>query len=174
MAQYINKDTYVGDTGKRLKDIASLGTTSSPGINKVINDLTHSSFSNGESLSAYQGYLLNLLSVDSVNLDHDNGYIKFKNGFMLAWKRQNFTNVPLTTAWGALYDNGNLINLGNWKVAFKETPITTVDIQSSSGVFTEGHQNVSTTSAGGIWLVRGTASNGVSGTITAIGVGRWK
>ena len=35
-----------------------VGTTSNYGHNKVINDVTHSSFSNGESLSAYQGYVL--------------------------------------------------------------------------------------------------------------------
>lgn len=36
-----------------------LGTTSNYGHCKVINDLTHSSFANGEALSAYQGKLLN-------------------------------------------------------------------------------------------------------------------
>ncbi len=36
-----------------------LGTTGNYGHCKVINDLTHSSFANGEALSAYQGKLLN-------------------------------------------------------------------------------------------------------------------
>lgn len=35
-----------------------VGTTSNYGHNKVINDLNHNSFGNGESLSAYQGYVL--------------------------------------------------------------------------------------------------------------------
>lgn len=36
-----------------------LGTTANYGHCKVINDLTHSSFANGEALSAYQGKVLN-------------------------------------------------------------------------------------------------------------------
>lgn len=52
-----------------------IGTTSNYGHNKVINDLTHSSFNNGESLSAYQGYLLDqdIATLDNTvqNLEYD-------------------------------------------------------------------------------------------------------
>lgn len=41
-----------------------VGTTANYGHNKVINDLTHNSFTNGESLSAYQGYVLNQTKQD--------------------------------------------------------------------------------------------------------------
>lgn len=45
-----------------------VGTTANYGHNKVINDLTHSSFANGESLAAYQGYLLDINKQDDLGI----------------------------------------------------------------------------------------------------------
>lgn len=72
MALYIDKNVYVGDTGVKLGEIANkapkshassantygVGTTANYGHNKVINDLTHTAFANGEALAAYQGKIL--------------------------------------------------------------------------------------------------------------------
>ena len=41
MAQYINKDIYVGDTGKQLKDIKTNSDNISSNLSKINNDTTN-------------------------------------------------------------------------------------------------------------------------------------
>lgn len=41
MAQYINKDTYVGDTGKQLKDIKSNANNIANNLSKINNNTTN-------------------------------------------------------------------------------------------------------------------------------------
>lgn len=103
----------------------------------------------------------------------DNFYIKYSNGILICCKRVSFSNVAITSTWGNMYDCGTSISLGDWPCAFAYTPVTSVEIQSQSGLFTQGHQSVSTTSAGTIWLTRATTSSGVSGYLTVIGIGKW-
>ena len=103
----------------------------------------------------------------------DNFYIKYSNGILICCKRISFSNVAITSTWGNMYDCGTSISLGDWPCAFAYTPVTSVEIQSQSGLFTQGHQSVSTTSAGTIWLTRATTSSGVSGYLTVIGIGKW-
>jgi hypothetical protein len=103
----------------------------------------------------------------------DNFYVKYSNGILICCKRVSFSNVPISTAWGSLYDCGTAIDLGDWPCAFAYTPVTSVEIQSTNGVFTQGHQRVSTTSAGSVWLTRAQSSPGVSGYLTVIGIGKW-
>lgn len=103
----------------------------------------------------------------------DNFYIKYSNGILICCKRVSFSDVAIATTWGSIYDSGNAISLGDWPCAFAYTPATSVEIQSTNGLFTQGHQGVSTTSAGSVWLTRGQSSPGVSGYITVIGIGKW-
>ena len=149
-----------------------VGTTNNYGHCKSINDLTHTSYSNGECLSAYQGYLLKLLGINSADLTKAKGYVKFENGFIIQWVNKDFT-TPVNSSWGSLYESG-YINIGQWAVTFKEAPTTTLDIQSSNGVFPQGHQGVTVTECGTVWLTRATASNSLTGTICCIGFGKWK
>lgn len=108
------------------------------------------------------------------NRGGDNFYIKYSNGILICCKRVSFSNIEIAAVWGSIYDSGKAISLGDWPYAFAYTPVTSVEVQSSNGIFTQGHQGVSTTSAGSIWLTRGSASPSVSGYLTVIGIGKWK
>ena len=104
----------------------------------------------------------------------DNFYIKYSNGILICVKRVSFSNLPISSAWGNLYEYSGSINLGNWPYAFAYAPATSITVQSQSGLLIEGHQNVSTSSAGTVWISRPTTSTGVSGYISVIGIGKWK
>ena len=104
----------------------------------------------------------------------NNFYIKYSNGILICVKRVSFSNLAISTAWGGLYEYNGSVSLGNWPYAFAYTPATSVTIQSQSGLLLEGHQNVSTSSAGTVWISRPTTSTGVSGYISVIAIGKWK
>lgn len=104
----------------------------------------------------------------------NNFYIKYSNGILICVKRVYFSNLSVSTTWGSLYEHGESINLGNWPYAFAYAPATSITAQSQSGLLVEGHQNVSTSSAGTVWISRPTTSTGVSGYISVIAIGKWK
>lgn len=104
----------------------------------------------------------------------NNFYIKYSNGILICVKRVSFSNLAISTAWGGLYEYNGSVSLGNWPYAFAYTPATSVTIQSQSGLLLEGHQNLSSSSAGTIWMSRPTTSTGVSGYISVIAIGKWK
>ena len=104
----------------------------------------------------------------------DNFYIKYSNGILICVKRVSFSNLPISSAWGNLYEYSGSINLGNWPYAFAYTPATSITVQSQSGLIVEGHQSVSTSSAGTVWISRPTTSTGVSGCVSVIAIGKWK
>ena len=104
----------------------------------------------------------------------DNFYIRYSNGILICVKRVSFSNLSVSTTWGSLYEHGESISLGNWPYAFAYTPATSVTIQSQSGLLLEGHQNLSSSSAGTVWISRPTTSSGVSGYISVIAIGKWK
>lgn len=104
----------------------------------------------------------------------NNFYIRYSNGILICVKRVYFSNLSVSTTWGSLYEHGESINLGNWPYAFAYAPATSVTIQSQSGLLIEGHQNVSTSSAGTVWISRPTTSTGVSGHISVIAIGKWE
>lgn len=104
----------------------------------------------------------------------NNFYIKYSNGILICVKRVSFSNLAISTAWGGLYEYNGSVSLGNWPYAFAYTPATSVTIQSQSGLLLEGHQNLSSSSAGTVWMSRPTTSTGVSGHISVIAIGKWK
>ena len=103
----------------------------------------------------------------------DNFYIKYSNGILICVKRVSFSNLPISTAWGGLYEYNGSVSLGNWPYTFAFTPATSVTIQSQSGLLLEGHQGVSSSSAGTVWMSRPTTSSSVSGYISVIAIGKW-
>lgn len=100
-------------------------------------------------------------------------YIKYSNGILICVKRVSFSNLSISTAWGGLYEYNGSVSLGNWPCTFAFTPATSVTIQSQSGLLLEGHQGVSSSSAGTVWMARPTANSGVSGYISVIAIGKW-
>ena len=107
-------------------------------------------------------------------MNEDNFYIKYSNGILICVKRVSFSNLPISSTWGNLYEYNGSVSLGNWPYTFAFTPATSVTIQSQSGLLLEGHQNFSSSSAGTVWMSRPTTSTGVSGYISVIGIGKWK
>lgn len=114
--QYLNEvlteeiDTLLN--GKAPNNHASSGTTygvgteSKYGHNKVINNLTKSSFVNGESLSAYQGKVLKGLIDGKANTSHTHTKSQITD-FPNALKNPNALTIKFNGTTNKTYDGGS-------------------------------------------------------------------
>lgn len=106
------------------------------------------------------------------NLDY---CIKYADGTMIAVKKKNFSNVQFGQ-WGSVYEHTFSSNwLGNWAVAFVNTPVVTASVAADGGAWiasdTGGVQ--SKTRPGQIEICRPNQLT-MSGYINVIAIGRWK
>lgn len=107
-------------------------------------------------------------------------YIKYADGTMICWQREQFDNVQITNAQGNLYQSG-AITPKNYPVAFVgEWPAVSRDIESSTwAVFGFGQHNTSGTSLtnpGSFTVFRGssTGTGNVTLVVRTIAIGKWK
>lgn len=98
-------------------------------------------------------------------------YIKYYDGTMICTKKVSFNNT-FTTAWGSMYTTG-LINLGNWSAEFSSVPVVNASIMSSYSAFIQAIDSTSKTQVGTTYLARPVNTN-AQGTISIIGIGKWK
>lgn len=112
--------------------------------------------------------ILNGTIVES-NLDHTNGYVRFDNGFQIAWK--SVTDVIGGTAWSGTSVYYSDTSMGDWAKPFN-TIFTVVSSVFASQYWSTCF-NYSNTSAGTFRAYR--PNNGAqSNKITVIGIGTWK
>ena len=102
--------------------------------------------------------------------------IKFGSGLMIAVIKKGFTNISFGQ-WGSVYEHTFSSNwLGNWAVTFKNTPAVTATVSANGGAWiasdTYGIQT--TTRPGQIEICRPNQLSGLNGSITVVGIGRWK
>lgn len=117
MAQYINKDTYIGDTGKQLKDILTNADNISNLQNNKQDKLTTNrvAISTSNSVKVYR-----YGNVVSVDID---GYIQESNGIIatglpIPVYLVYLTGLNYSDGWIAIDSSGNLRvtnhTAGNW------------------------------------------------------------
>lgn len=98
-------------------------------------------------------------------------YIKYYDGTMICTKKVSFNNT-FTTAWGSMYTT-DLINLGNWSAEFSSVPVVNASIMSGYSAFIQAIDSTSKTQVGTTYLARPVNTN-AQGTISIIGIGKWK
>lgn len=112
---------------------------------------------------------------DTSGTNSNGSWVRFADGTQICWKDVTLGEVDCSTAWGSVYESGYL-NMGNWPIAFSNTPRVFVQrVSSTSSVcMLEATRNVSSTSAGQtIWWRPNSAT--CTGVIVCImGIGRWK
>lgn len=112
-----------------------------------------------------------LAKIDNSDIDSyqlgTNGYIRFTNGFQIAWVSQVVTAGG--TAWGNIYYSDH--NLGNWPKPFSVCYTTAPHCNSST--FWASHSGANGSSAGSIRCFRPNANTG-SIWVGATGFGKWK
>lgn len=107
--------------------------------------------------------------------DNYGGYISFPNAkIQICWKKVTFSGA-ISTAWGNIFETSAAISLGNWSSTFSSTPVVTYSASCTSqdaDVWVSSYQSPSTTSAGTVYLERGTAlSESKTYQIRAIAIG---
>lgn len=112
---------------------------------------------------------------DTSGSNSNGSWVRFADGTQICWRDSSLGDVACTTAWGSVYESG-WYDMGNWPVAFNNTPRVFVQrVSSTSGVcMLEATRNVSSTSAGQTiwWRPNSQTCTGVIVCIMAIG--RWK
>ena len=108
----------------------------------------------------------NATEIDSYSFGND-GYIRFKNGFQIAWRYISVTAGG--TAWGNVYYSDH--SVGNWSVSFKE--IYFAKATTNSTTFWCSEAGYSATSGGTVRCFRPNNATGGIG-IRIIGIGKWK
>lgn len=101
------------------------------------------------------------------------GYCKMPDGTLIQWGRINLSNVPISNAWGALYESGSQPSGVTFPIPFVEYPACSATANMSPAAWIEG-MSASYTSLGNFFLVRPTSVASSSGHVDWIAVGRWK
>lgn len=102
-------------------------------------------------------------------------WIKFADGTMICSKKVSGT-INISTGWGNGYTSGD-ISLGSWAETFTSTPEIQITGQRGTGgmnFWLGAEQDVSTTSAGKIVLLRFTSASNVNYILHITAIGRWK
>lgn len=145
MAQYINKDAYVGDTCKQLKDILTNSTN--------ISNLTN-------------------VSIKEIGGSGNDRYIQFNNGIMICYGRKSCT-ADVTYAWGNVYESPRF-NVGNFAKSFIDTPYS-CNVTCGAGLTVWIEAIVPTKdSLGPTWVMRPVSTPNCTFDINYVAIGRWK
>lgn len=102
-------------------------------------------------------------------------WLKFNDGTMICSKKVSGT-INISTGWGNGYTSGD-ISLGSWAETFTSTPEIQITGQRGTGgmnFWLGAEQDVSTTSAGKIVLLRFTSASNVNYILHITAIGRWK
>ena len=132
--------------------LSGLSTTSKGDLVGAINEVVSS--------------IGNVTDIDSYSFAN-NGYIRFKNGFQIAWLYLNVTAGG--TAWGNVYYSDHA--MGNWTKAF--TSIYFAKATTNSTTFWCTEASYSNTSGGTVRCFRPNNSTGSIG-VRIVGIGKWK
>lgn len=109
----------------------------------------------------------NVSAIDSSNLNATNGYIRYTNGFQIAWKSASVTAGG--NSWGNLYYSDH--SMGNWAASFKTIYNAVPSISATQYWCSAG--SYSATSAGTVRAMRPTSGTS-SVNVRIIGYGVWK
>ena len=97
---------------------------------------------------------------------------QFDSGLMICTKTVDFGTLSFSTAWGSVYETSSQ-NLGDWAVAFNNTPKMSIVSKGSQSASIEVISNASSTSCGKTTFYRPVSGN-ASVIIDIIGIGTWK
>ena len=177
----INQITYA--------DKSNINTSSVPATNKIsdsdmnelksvvnsnanlMGDLTNLSTTTKSSLVGAINEVLGNITITSYG---NETVIKFENGLMINTKKEPYSGVSVSTAWGGVYASSNRTP-SNYAIPFTEV----FSVNGSAGITTGNHWFMFTDGSGttttppNFQLVRG-ASGTVSGILNIVTIGKWK
>lgn len=112
----------------------------------------------------------NCVIVDSGS-NSNGSWIKWADGTMICYKKQNFGNQFFNNKWGTLYETQKL-SLGDFPISFiGDYP--DVYIMPMQAFFAERSYSASLISWGNFWAVRATNEQ-FSVSVSCVAIGRWK
>lgn len=118
----------------------------------------------------------NMISLQGMSGSNTNGsWIKYADGTMECSKKVSGT-INISTGWSNGYTSGD-ISLGSWAETFTSTPEIQITAQRGTGgmnFWLGAEQDVSTTSAGKIVLLRFTSASNVNYILHITATGKWK
>ena len=186
---YVQGDVYAGSSYNRIlayndsvapKSHASsantygVGTTANYGHNKVINDLTHTAFANGEALAAYQGKVLKDLIDGKITITKNTNdiTIKFDSGLAIVVMHVK-KSFNFDYNWNGWWEGS--MTFGNWPITFTARPWVMVCNDSGVGALWESWKTPPTTTSAGVgYFNRPNSYNATDVEVNLIAIGNWK
>lgn len=145
--------TVVNDNATLMGDLTNLNTTDKSSLVSAINE-------------ALDNVTITTYANETV--------IQFSNGLMINTKKEAYSGVSVSTAWGGVYASGDR-NPSNYEVPFTEV----FSVNASAGITSGNHWFMfvngtgTTTKPPYFQLLRG-ASGTVSGVLNIVTIGKWK
>ena len=105
-------------------------------------------------------------------------WVKYSDGTMICWNKQQFNSVRCNTLWGSVYSNsGDQRAFDVFPQTFYSAPTVTLAPVKTNGDFwlcSYGATEPTTTQPPGWQISRGTSNASMNITLSYIAIGRWK
>lgn len=139
----------IADNAANIGTLSNLNTTNKNDLVSAINELVVESGSNeiGE-------------------------YVKYANGRLITMHKVT-RNLARTSAWGNMYESTAQADLGNYPIAFKDTPFVYITLHEVNAML-EAVQFSTTSNAGKVYILAPTLSEGADYVFQVLAIGRWK
>lgn len=105
--------------------------------------------------------------------DSGTGYCKMPDGTLIQWGRISVNNVPITDAWGALYESPIQRSGVVFPIPFINEPCVVASATVSPTAWLE-NLNSDREGLASFYLVRPTSTSGTNGYVNWQAIGRWK
>lgn len=159
-------------------DKVSMKTSSLPEENKCtagnLNEIKSVVNANATELEEVNTQVSQIIESGS---NANGNYVKYADGTMICYKTEIVTTA-LNKAWGSLYQaQDDVILLGNYAQTFLDVPhiqATVNNKQNGSGAIIARIADSTTTSFGGIVLLRPVSTQSVNYNIDLMAIGKWK
>lgn len=149
-------------------------------VETAINATISNTAGTSQTVGYSQEYINNNVGVVESGSNNNGKWIKYSDGTMICWQRQEFNNIQITNQQGVLYQS-NAITPMDYPVSFVgEWPVVSRDIESSTwAIFGFGQGSspgVSLTNPGSFTVFRGnsTGTGNVTLIVRTIAIGKWK
>lgn len=111
--------------------------------------------------------------------NQNGNYIKFSDGTLICYNRQQFNAINCSFGWGSLYtSNSDPRSFNDFPVAFISPPTVSLKIENSSTdgwIFSRQSQGgATTTNVGGWQICRATTSSSMNVEVSYLAIGKWK
>lgn len=181
MAKITYENKVALNVNSDIADVNKCNATDLNEIKNVVNENDDNTTNNSNAI----GNLSNLNTTSKNNLvsaineivvesgsNEIGEYIKYANGRLITMHKVTRT-LARTSVWGNMYESTAQADLGNYPMAFKDTPFVYITLHEVNASL-EAVQFSSANNAGKVYILAPTLSESADYTFQVLAIGKWK